>query len=133
MPSFICAVAYCCDIWPQRSHILAPLTDLSGKGTFNIEYCKSTGLETFKQTCDICYCTKIPWWDYNHLPPWDALIAPWFEEAIDLIRPWQITIGSQILSFEALTCNHTVTNLAEVICSSNKLSGQISMLLIITG
>ena len=29
---FIAAVAYYCDIWPQRSHILAPLTNLTGKG-----------------------------------------------------------------------------------------------------
>ena len=29
---FIAAVTYYCDIWPQRSHILAPLTNLTGKG-----------------------------------------------------------------------------------------------------
>ena len=31
---FIGAVTYCCDMWPRCSHILAPLTDLAGKGTF---------------------------------------------------------------------------------------------------
>ena len=32
--SFIGTVTYYCDIWPRRSHILAPLTNLMGKGTF---------------------------------------------------------------------------------------------------
>ena len=31
---FISAVTYYCDMWPRHSHILAPLTDLTGKGTF---------------------------------------------------------------------------------------------------
>ena len=30
---------------------------------------------------------------YSQLPPRDALIAPWFEVANDLIEPWQVTIG----------------------------------------
>ena len=33
--SFIGAVTYYCDMWPCRSHISAPLTDLTGKGTFH--------------------------------------------------------------------------------------------------
>ena len=33
--SFIGAVTYYCDMWPWRLHILAPLTDLTGKGTFH--------------------------------------------------------------------------------------------------
>ena len=32
--SFTGAVTYYCDMWPQRSHILAHLTNLTGKGTF---------------------------------------------------------------------------------------------------
>ena len=32
--SFIGAVTYYHDMWPRHSHILAPLTNLMGKGTF---------------------------------------------------------------------------------------------------
>ena len=57
---------------------------------------------------------------YGQLPPQDALIPPWFEVAIDLIGPWQATISPQVLTFQALTCIDTVTNLAEVIRINNK-------------
>ena len=33
--SFIGAATFYHDMWPRHSHILAPLTDLTGKGTFN--------------------------------------------------------------------------------------------------
>ena len=56
------------------------------------------------------------------------LIPPWFEVAIDLIEPWQVTIGPQILSFQGLTCIDTVTNLAKVIHINNKSSKHIWML-----
>ena len=39
-----------------------------------------------------------------------------------------LTIPSQVLSFQALTCIDIVTNLAEVICINNKSSKHISML-----
>ena len=85
-------------------------------------------IEAFIQSCDVCQRAKLPGIGYGHLPPRDALIAPWYEVAIDLIGPWQVTIGSQILSFQALTCINTVTNLAEVIRINNKSSKHIIML-----
>ena len=60
-------------------------------------------IETFIQLCDTCQRTKLPGIGYGQLPPQDALIAPWFEVAIDLIGPWQVTISTQVLSFQALT------------------------------
>ena len=85
-------------------------------------------VETYIQSCDTCQCTKLPGMGYNHLPPQDTLIAPWFDVAIDLIRPWQIIIGHQVFSFQALTCIDTVTNVAEIIWINNKSSKHISML-----
>ena len=58
------------------------------------------------QTCALPIC---------QLPPRDALITPWFEVAVDLIGPWNVTISSRVFTFQALTCIDTVTNLAEVI------------------
>ena len=85
-------------------------------------------IDTFIQSCDTCQQTKLPGIEYSQLLPRDALIAPWFEVAIDLIGPWQVTVGPQVLTFQALTCIDTVTNLAEVICINNKSSAHISML-----
>ena len=70
----------------------------------------------------------MPGIHYSHLLPQDAWIAPWFDVAIDLIEPWQVTISSQVFSFQALTCIDTVTHLAEVICINNKSSKHISLL-----
>ena len=91
-------------------------------------FCLKSKIEAFIQSCNICQCAKLPGIGHSHLPPRDALIAPWYEVAIDLIGPWQFTIGSQVSLFQALTCIDTVTNLAEVIRINNKSSKHISML-----
>ena len=85
-------------------------------------------IETFIQLCDTCQYNKLPGIGYGHLPPHNALIAPWFEVAIYLVVPWQVTIDSQVLSFQALTCIDTVTDLAEVIQINNISSNLISTL-----
>ena len=46
--SFIGAVTYYRDIWPRRSHILAPLTNLTGKGTFNWRSIHQKAFDTMK-------------------------------------------------------------------------------------
>ena len=76
----------------------------------------------------MCQRTKLPGIGYGHLPPQNAILTPWFELAFDLIGPWQVTIGSWVLSFQALTCIDTGTSLAEVICINNTSSKHISML-----
>ena len=85
-------------------------------------------IETLIQSCDSWQQTKLPGIGNGQLPPQDALTAPWFEVSIDLIGPWQVTIGPCVLSFQALTCIDTMTNLAEVIHINNKSSALISML-----
>ena len=85
-------------------------------------------IEAFIQSCNNCQRAKLPGIGHSHLPPRDALIAPWYEVAINLIGPWQFTIGSQVFLFQALTCIDTVTNFAEVIRINNKSSKHISML-----
>ena len=84
-------------------------------------------IETIIQSCDICERTKLSGPGYGLLPPCEALIAPWFEVAVDLIGPWNITINARTFTFQALTCIDTVTNLAEVIRIENKTSTHISM------
>ena len=85
-------------------------------------------IETFIQSCNICQSRKLPGIGYGHLPPRDALIAPWFEVAVDLIGPWKGTMGPREFSFQALICIDTITNLAEIIHINNKTSTHFSML-----
>ena len=85
-------------------------------------------IENIIQSCDICQRTKLPGPGYGLLPPHEALITPWFEVAVDLIRPLNITINARIFMLQALTCIDTVNNLAEVIQIENKTSTHISML-----
>ena len=32
---------------------------------------------------------------YGHLPPWNAMVAPWDEVAVDLIGPWKIKVKNR--------------------------------------
>ena len=42
------AVTYYCDMWPQRSHILAPSTNLTGKGILNWNSIHQQAFDTMK-------------------------------------------------------------------------------------
>ena len=72
-------------------------------------------IEVIIQSCDICQRTKLSGLGYGQFPPRDALVAPWFEVAVDLIGPRNVTISSRVFTFHALTCIDTVTNLVEEI------------------
>ena len=85
-------------------------------------------IEVIIQSCDICQRTKLSGLGYGQFPPRDALVAPWFEVAVDLIGPRNVTISSRVFTFHALTCIDTVTNLVEVIRIDNKSSVHICML-----
>ena len=58
-------------------------------------------IESIIQSCDVCQRTKLSGLGYGQLPPHDALIAPWFEVAVDLIGPWNVTISSRVFTFQA--------------------------------
>jgi transposase InsO family protein len=77
--------------------------------------------------CDTCQRAKLPGSGYGELPTKEALVAPWYEVAVDLIGPWKFKVGPQELTFQALTCIDTVTNLAEVVRIENKSSAYIAM------
>ena len=72
--------------------------------------CHGVVIEIIIQSCDVCQRTKLSGPGYGQLPPRDALITPWFEVAVDLIGPWNVTISSRVFTFQALTCIDTVTD-----------------------
>ena len=53
-------------------------------------------------------------------------IAPFSEVAVDLIGPWSIKIHGRIITFFALTCIDTTTNLVELTRIENKFSSHIA-------
>ena len=60
-------------------------------------------IETFIQSCDTCQHKKSKGIGYGHLPPQDALIAPWFKVAVDLIGPCKVTIGTREFLFPTIS------------------------------
>ena len=62
------------------------------------------------------------------LPSREALVAPWFELAVNFIGQWQINIGQQVLHFQALTCSDMDSNIAKIVQINNKSSPHISVL-----
>lgn len=63
---------------------------------------------------------------YSHLPPWNAVVVPWDELAVNLIGPWKIKVNSWLFTFNALTCIDHVTNFVEITRIQNKTSRYIA-------
>ena len=63
---------------------------------------------------------------FGHLPPRNALVAPWDEVAVDLIGSWKIKVKNRMFVFNALTCIDPVTNLVELIRIRNKTAEHVA-------
>ena len=63
---------------------------------------------------------------YGHLPPRNALVAPWDEVAFNLIKPWKIQVDGRTFLFSALTCIDLVSNLVKIIRINNKSADHIA-------
>lgn len=64
--------------------------------------------------CPECQRNKKPTVEYGHLPPREALYAPFHEVAVDSIGPWTISANGQEVSLRALTMIDTVSNMVEL-------------------
>ena len=82
--------------------------------------------ETLVNSCDTCQRYKSTR-GYGHTAPREAGVAPWHEVAVDLIGPWELTIGDQTVSFMALTIIDTTTNLTELVRLQNKTSAHVAL------
>ena len=52
-------------------------------------------------------------------------IAPWEEVAINLIGPWEVKVNGRKVTFNALTCLDTASNLVKLIRVDNKTAEHI--------
>ena len=86
-----------------------------------------TRIENFVKLCDACQRFKLPGKGYGELPPREAQLAPWQENAVDLIGPWSINVNEVKLMLNALSIIDTVTNLAELIRISSKSAAHVSL------
>jgi len=78
-----------------------------------------------KHVCDTCQRHKLEGPGYGLLPQRDLKEQPFEEVAVDLIGPWSIEVANEKLTFNALTCIDTVTNLVELVRIDNKSSQHI--------
>ena len=76
--------------------------------------------------CDACQRYKLNRHSYSHLPPREALVAPWHEVAVDLIGPFKVPLpNGRTLSLQALTIIDTVSKLAKIILVRNKTAKHV--------
>jgi transposase InsO family protein len=55
-------------------------------------------------------------------------LVPWYEVAINLIRPWTLEVHGQEIKVYALTCIDLVSNLVELVRIENKSAAHVGML-----
>ena len=67
----------------------------------------------------------MPGRGYGLLPEREIKVAPWEEVAVDLIGPCPIKVNGQEVSFNALTCIDTASNLVELVRVDNKTASHI--------
>lgn len=79
------------------------------------------------RTCRACQQYKNQGRGYGELPPREALAAPWYEVAVDLVGPWSIHVQGQELVFHALSCIDPVTGLLELPRIDNKTAEHVGM------
>ena len=72
-------------------------------------------IENYIKNCETCQKHKLQGRGYRHLAPREALVAPWYEIAIDTIGPWEIELqNNETRKFHALIMIDTVTKLVEM-------------------
>jgi hypothetical protein len=78
--------------------------------------------------CDACQRNKAMGPGHGKLPERDAQLLPWNEVAVDLIRPWKISVDGQELEFNALTCIDPITDLVELTRMQRKTAAHVGMI-----
>ncbi|GAX16309.1 hypothetical protein FisN_35Hu008 [Fistulifera solaris] len=86
-----------------------------------------TKIEDLVSKCDNCQRNKQPLRGFGHLASREVSAHPWREVHVDLIGPWELTIGGQTTTFSALTMIDPVTNLVELVRIDNKQSEHVAM------
>jgi hypothetical protein len=79
-----------------------------------------------RYVCEACQRNKLSGRGHGLLPERNIREAPWDDVAVDLIGPWNVTVGDTVVEFKALTCIDPVTNLTELIRVPNKTSAVVA-------
>ena len=83
-------------------------------------------IEETVKTCEQCQREKRNQKGYGELPARQVESTPWDVLAVDLIGPWKVEVGGQVLTISALTVIDITTNLAELIRIDKKTAGHVA-------
>ncbi len=64
-----------------------------------------------KLKCKDCQKHKLAGHGYGLLPEKEVRVAPWEEDAINLIGPWTLKVNGQQVEFNVFTCIDMALNL----------------------